>query len=33
LIHGYGKVSDAKTWDIMQSELPVLRRELEALLK
>ena len=33
LIHGYAKVSDIKTWDIVQTELPVLRRELDALLK
>jgi len=33
LIHGYGKVSDPKTWDIAQTEIPLLLRELDALLK
>jgi uncharacterized protein with HEPN domain len=32
LIHGYCAVDDGKTWDIVQNDLPVLRRELEALL-
>ena len=33
LIHGYSAVKHDKTWDIVQSELPVLRRELGDLLK
>jgi uncharacterized protein with HEPN domain len=33
LIHGYSAVDCRKTWDIVQSELPVLRRELDALLE
>ncbi len=33
LIHGYGKVDDAKTWDIAQTELPILQRELDELLQ
>jgi uncharacterized protein with HEPN domain len=32
LIHGYAQVDNAKTWDIVQTELPVLSRELEILL-
>jgi uncharacterized protein with HEPN domain len=32
LIHGYGAIDDGKTWDIVQDDLPVLRRELDALL-
>jgi uncharacterized protein with HEPN domain len=32
LIHAYGRISNATTWDIVQNDLPVLRRELEALL-
>jgi uncharacterized protein with HEPN domain len=32
LIHGYAQVDHAKTWDIVQTELPVLLRELEGLL-
>ena len=31
LIHGYGQVDHEKTWDIVQSELPILRNELEVL--
>ena len=31
-LHGYAQVDHAKTWDIVQTELPVLRRELEVLL-
>src|SRR5438876_11582988 len=27
LIHGYGAIDAGKTWDIVQSDLPVLRRE------
>lgn len=33
LIHGYGQVDHAKTWDIVQSELPILHRELAIALK
>jgi uncharacterized protein with HEPN domain len=33
LIHGYGQVDHAKTWDIVQTELPILRSEVEMLLK
>ena len=33
LIHGYGQVNHNKTWDILQTELPILRRELDAMLK
>src|SRR4051812_34584171 len=32
LIHGYSHISHEKTWDIVQNNLPVLRKELEALL-
>jgi uncharacterized protein with HEPN domain len=32
LIHAYSIVDHGKTWDIVQRELPVLRRELELLL-
>jgi uncharacterized protein with HEPN domain len=31
LIHNYGAIDDRKTWDIVQGDLPVLRRELDAL--
>jgi uncharacterized protein with HEPN domain len=33
LIHGYGQVDHDKTWDIVQTELPVLRLELDELLR
>jgi uncharacterized protein with HEPN domain len=33
LIHGYGQVDDAKTWDIVQSEVPVLLVDLYELMK
>ncbi len=33
LIHGYADVDDRLVWDIVQSKLPVLSREVEALLK
>lgn len=33
LIHGYADVDDLLVWDIVQTKLPVLRREVEALLK
>lgn len=32
LIHGYGQVNHGKTWDIVQTELPILLKELDALL-
>jgi uncharacterized protein with HEPN domain len=33
LIHAYSSVHHDKTWDIVQTELPALRAELEDLLK
>src|SRR5690606_39067741 len=33
LIHNYGVIDHSKTWDIIENELPLLRRELQALLK
>lgn len=33
LIHGYSKVNSELTWDIVQRSLPILRRELDDLLK
>lgn len=33
LIHGYGQVNDMKTWDIAQTEIPILLDELAELLK
>lgn len=33
LIHGYADVDDRLVWDVVQSKLPVLRREIEELLK
>jgi uncharacterized protein with HEPN domain len=33
LIHGYSQIDPAKTWDIVQKDLPVLLRELDQLLK
>ena len=33
LIHGYADVDDLLVWDIVQTKLPVLCREVEALLK
>lgn len=33
LIHGYSKIDHAKTWDIVQQDLPTLLRELDQLLK
>ncbi len=33
LIHGYDAIDDVISWDILQDELPILRRELEALLR
>lgn len=32
LIHGYADVDDRLVWDIVQTKLPVLRREVETLL-
>jgi len=32
LIHGYADIDDRLVWDIVQAKLPVLRREVEALL-
>ena len=32
LIHGYAEVDDRLVWDIVQAKLPVLRREIEAIL-
>ncbi len=32
LIHGYADVDDLLVWDVVQTKLPVLRREIEALL-
>ncbi len=32
LIHGYARVNNAMTWDIIQNDLPILRTQLDALL-
>ncbi len=32
LIHGYADVDDRLVWDVVQTKLPVLRREVEKLL-
>ena len=32
LIHGYADVDDRLVWDVVESKLPVLRREVDALL-
>ena len=32
LIHGYADVDDRVVWDVIETKLPVLRRELESLL-
>ncbi len=32
LIHGYAEVDDRLVWDIVETKLPVLRREIDALL-
>ena len=32
LIHGYASVDDRLVWDVVEAKLPVLRREVEALL-
>lgn len=33
LIHGYADVDDRLVWDVVETKLPVLRREVEALLE
>lgn len=33
LIHGYADVDDRLVWDIVETKLPVLRREIESLLQ
>ncbi len=33
LIHGYAQVDDRLVWDIIESKLPTLRREVAALLE
>jgi uncharacterized protein with HEPN domain len=33
IIHGYAKIDDEITWQIVQAKLPVLRRELAQLLR
>jgi uncharacterized protein with HEPN domain len=33
LIHNYGKVDPEITWDIVQNDLPLLRRQLDDLLR
>ncbi len=33
LIHGYAQVDHSKTWDIVQTELPVLCQELDMMLQ
>lgn len=32
LIHGYADVDDRLVWDVVETKLPVLRREIDALL-
>jgi uncharacterized protein with HEPN domain len=32
LIHGYADVDDRLVWDVVETKLPILRREVEALL-
>ena len=32
LVHGYGAVDDALVWDVVETALPLLRSEVEALL-
>jgi uncharacterized protein with HEPN domain len=32
LIHGYAEVDDRLVWDVVETKLPVLRREIDALL-
>ena len=33
LIHGYGDVDDRVVWDVVETKLPVLRDEVESLLR
>lgn len=33
LIHGYADVDDRLVWDVVEAKLPVLRRDIEALLR
>jgi uncharacterized protein with HEPN domain len=33
LVHGYADVDDRVVWDVVQTKVPVLRRQVEALLK
>lgn len=33
LIHGYASVDDRLVWDVVEAKLPVLRREVDALLQ
>ena len=33
LIHGYASVDDRLVWDVVETKLPVLRREVDALLQ
>jgi uncharacterized protein with HEPN domain len=33
LIHGYSQISHARTWAIIQQDLPTLRRELDQILQ
>ncbi len=33
LIHGYAEVDDRLVWDIVETKLPILRQQTEALLK
>jgi len=33
LVHGYDQVNDQTTWKIIQEKLPILAKEVEALLK
>ena len=33
LIHGYADVDDRLVWDVVETKLPALSREIEALLK
>jgi uncharacterized protein with HEPN domain len=33
LIHGYAQVDDRLVWDVVESKLPLLRSEVDALLK
>jgi len=32
LIHGYADVDDRVVWDVVETKLPVLRQEVEAIL-